>query len=68
MNIKIWTCFCLIQGIYKNFDADQSGVIGSDELPGAFNAAGEYCYQYWNGCSLLCVAVCVFFFNIVEKY
>ncbi len=46
MNIKILTCFCFFQGIYKNFDADQSGVIGSDELPGAFNAAGEYCYQY----------------------
>uniref|UniRef100_A0A671NMY4 Calpain small subunit 1-like n=1 Tax=Sinocyclocheilus anshuiensis TaxID=1608454 RepID=A0A671NMY4_9TELE len=33
-NIKRW------QGIYKNFDADRSGVIGSDELPGAFKAAG----------------------------
>uniref|UniRef100_A0A8C2JMU1 Calpain small subunit 1-like n=1 Tax=Cyprinus carpio TaxID=7962 RepID=A0A8C2JMU1_CYPCA len=33
-NIKRW------QGIYKNFDADHSGVIGSDELPGAFKAAG----------------------------
>lgn len=46
MNIKILIMslqpfFCLIQGIYKNFDADSSGMIGSDELPGAFKAAGE---------------------------
>ncbi|XDV32179.1 hypothetical protein PO909_003058 [Leuciscus waleckii] len=33
-NIKRW------QGIYKTFDADQSGMIGSGELPGAFSAAG----------------------------
>lgn len=40
-NNEFATWFCLIQGIYKNFDADHSGVIGSDELPGAFKAAGE---------------------------
>ncbi|XP_017315398.1 calpain small subunit 1a [Ictalurus punctatus] len=33
-NIKKW------QGIYKQFDADQSGMIGADELPKAFQAAG----------------------------
>ncbi|TRY92997.1 hypothetical protein DNTS_011609, partial [Danionella cerebrum] len=33
-NIKRW------QGIYKTYDADRSGVIGSDELTGAFKAAG----------------------------
>uniref|UniRef100_A0A8C1HEC0 Calpain small subunit 1-like n=1 Tax=Cyprinus carpio TaxID=7962 RepID=A0A8C1HEC0_CYPCA len=33
-NIKRW------QGIYKTFDADRSGLIGSNELPGAFKAAG----------------------------
>ncbi|XP_051963546.1 calpain small subunit 1b [Xyrauchen texanus] len=33
-NIKKW------QGIYKSFDADRSGLIGADELPGAFKAAG----------------------------
>ncbi|KAL4647443.1 calpain small subunit 1-like [Arapaima gigas] len=33
-NIKKW------QGIYKTFDADHSGMIGADELPGAFRAAG----------------------------
>ncbi|KAI4896628.1 hypothetical protein NFI96_029890 [Prochilodus magdalenae] len=33
-NIKKW------QGIYKTYDADRSGTIGSDELPGAFRAAG----------------------------
>uniref|UniRef100_A0A8C2CRT5 Calpain small subunit 1-like n=1 Tax=Cyprinus carpio TaxID=7962 RepID=A0A8C2CRT5_CYPCA len=36
-NIKRW------QGIYKTFDADRSGLIGSNELPGAFKAAGEEC-------------------------
>ncbi|KAF6723438.1 Calpain small subunit 1 [Oryzias melastigma] len=33
-NIKRW------QGIYLSYDSDHSGVIGSDELPGAFKAAG----------------------------
>uniref|UniRef100_A0A672FL65 Calpain small subunit 1-like n=1 Tax=Salarias fasciatus TaxID=181472 RepID=A0A672FL65_SALFA len=33
-NIKKW------QGIYKSYDADGSGVIGADELPAAFRAAG----------------------------
>lgn len=33
-NIKRW------QGVYKSYDADHSGVIGSSELPGAFKAAG----------------------------
>ncbi|XP_065137023.1 calpain small subunit 1b isoform X2 [Paramisgurnus dabryanus] len=33
-NIKRW------QGIYKNFDADRSGMIGASELPGAFKEAG----------------------------
>ncbi|TSN39275.1 Calpain small subunit 1 [Bagarius yarrelli] len=27
-------------GIYKNYDADRSGMIGADELPAAFRAAG----------------------------
>uniref|UniRef100_A0A5F8GCC6 Calpain small subunit 1 n=1 Tax=Monodelphis domestica TaxID=13616 RepID=A0A5F8GCC6_MONDO len=33
-NIKKW------QAIYKQFDTDRSGTIGSNELPGAFEAAG----------------------------
>ncbi|XP_074074917.1 calpain small subunit 1 [Macrotis lagotis] len=33
-NIKKW------QAIYKQFDLDRSGTIGSNELPGAFTAAG----------------------------
>ncbi|XP_076833308.1 calpain small subunit 1-like [Brachyhypopomus gauderio] len=33
-NIKRW------QVIYKQYDADRSGTIGADELPGAFRAAG----------------------------
>uniref|UniRef100_A0A3B3RSP5 Calpain, small subunit 1 b n=1 Tax=Paramormyrops kingsleyae TaxID=1676925 RepID=A0A3B3RSP5_9TELE len=33
-NIKRW------QGFYKTYDADHSGVIGADELPKAFRAAG----------------------------
>ncbi|ETE60583.1 Calpain small subunit 1, partial [Ophiophagus hannah] len=32
-NIKKWQC------IYKQYDADRSGTIGSRELPGAFEAA-----------------------------
>ncbi|XP_062407729.1 calpain small subunit 1b [Sardina pilchardus] len=33
-NIKKW------QTIYKQYDSDRSGIIGADELPGAFKAAG----------------------------
>ncbi|XP_070699823.1 calpain small subunit 1a isoform X2 [Pempheris klunzingeri] len=33
-NIKKW------QAMYKSYDKDGSGVIGADELPGAFTAAG----------------------------
>ncbi|XP_005987850.1 calpain small subunit 1b [Latimeria chalumnae] len=33
-NIKKW------QGVYKQFDVDQSGTINAEELPGAFKAAG----------------------------
>uniref|UniRef100_A0AAQ4RN27 Calpain, small subunit 1 a n=1 Tax=Gasterosteus aculeatus aculeatus TaxID=481459 RepID=A0AAQ4RN27_GASAC len=33
-NIKKW------QGVYKTYDADCSGLIGADELPNAFRAAG----------------------------
>ncbi|XP_008330721.1 calpain small subunit 1a [Cynoglossus semilaevis] len=33
-NIKKW------QGVYKSFDRDGSGLIGADELPSAFGAAG----------------------------
>ncbi|XP_072302876.1 calpain small subunit 1a [Eucyclogobius newberryi] len=33
-NIKKW------QGVYKSYDQDGSGLIGADELPGAFTAAG----------------------------
>uniref|UniRef100_A0A8D3A0E5 Calpain, small subunit 1 a n=1 Tax=Scophthalmus maximus TaxID=52904 RepID=A0A8D3A0E5_SCOMX len=33
-NIKKW------QGIYKSYDTDGSGVIGADELPNSFRAAG----------------------------
>lgn len=33
-NIKKWQC------LYKQYDADCSGVIGADELPNAFKAAG----------------------------
>ncbi|XP_018597437.1 calpain small subunit 1-like [Scleropages formosus] len=33
-NIKKW------QGVYKSYDQDRSGVIGADELPAAFRAAG----------------------------
>ncbi|XP_078287058.1 calpain small subunit 1b [Rhinoraja longicauda] len=32
--IKEWQC------VYKNYDADRSGTINSQELPGAFEAAG----------------------------
>eukprot|EP00069_Balaena_mysticetus_P008289 bmy_05922T0 len=35
-NIKKW------QAIYKQFDIDGSGTIGSSELPGAFEAAGAF--------------------------
>ncbi|XP_076017329.1 calpain small subunit 1a [Genypterus blacodes] len=42
-NIKKW------QGVYKSYDADGSGVIGADELPSAFEAAGfplnDHLYQ-----------------------
>lgn len=31
------------QAIYKQFDVDRSGTIGSSELPGAFEAAGVEC-------------------------
>ncbi|CAH2314113.1 calpain small subunit 1 [Pelobates cultripes] len=33
-NIKKW------QGVYKRFDMDRSGTIGTNELPGAFQTAG----------------------------
>uniref|UniRef100_A0A3P9P5L4 Calpain, small subunit 1 a n=1 Tax=Poecilia reticulata TaxID=8081 RepID=A0A3P9P5L4_POERE len=33
-NVKKW------QGVYKQYDADRSGLIGADELPNAFKAAG----------------------------
>uniref|UniRef100_A0A0G2K6H7 Calpain, small subunit 1 n=1 Tax=Rattus norvegicus TaxID=10116 RepID=A0A0G2K6H7_RAT len=39
-NIKKW------QGIYKRFDTDRSGTIGSNELPGAFEAAGFHLNQH----------------------
>ena len=29
------------QGVYKTYDTDGSGVIGADELPNAFRAAGK---------------------------
>uniref|UniRef100_A0A8C6YB92 Calpain small subunit 1 n=1 Tax=Naja naja TaxID=35670 RepID=A0A8C6YB92_NAJNA len=38
-NIKKWQC------IYKQYDADRSGTIGSRELPGAFEAAGFHLNQ-----------------------
>ncbi|XP_050784210.1 calpain small subunit 1-like, partial [Gopherus flavomarginatus] len=42
-NIKKWQC------VYKQYDTDRSGTIGSSELPGAFEAAGfrlnEQLYQ-----------------------
>ncbi|XP_026571078.1 calpain small subunit 1 [Pseudonaja textilis] len=38
-NIKKWQC------IYKQYDADRSGTIGSSELPGAFEAAGFHLNQ-----------------------
>ena len=31
----------VFQGVYKAYDADHSGIIGADELPTAFKAAGE---------------------------
>lgn len=39
-NIKKW------QAIYKRFDTDQSGTIGSHELPGAFEAAGFHLNEH----------------------
>lgn len=37
----IWSLTSLsTQAIYKQFDVDRSGTIGSSELPGAFEAAG----------------------------
>ncbi|GAB1291867.1 Calpain small subunit 1 [Apodemus speciosus] len=39
-NIKKW------QAIYKRFDADRSGTIGSHELPGAFEAAGFHLNEH----------------------
>lgn len=37
----IWSLtFLSQQAIYKQFDVDRSGTIGSSELPGAFEAAG----------------------------
>ncbi|XP_026544855.1 calpain small subunit 1 [Notechis scutatus] len=38
-NVKKWQC------IYKQYDADRSGTIGSSELPGAFEAAGFHLNQ-----------------------
>ncbi|CAM4615135.1 unnamed protein product [Lepidochelys kempii] len=42
-NIKKWQC------VYKQYNTDRSGTIGSNELPGAFEAAGfrlnEQLYQ-----------------------
>ncbi|XP_034648613.1 calpain small subunit 1-like [Trachemys scripta elegans] len=42
-NVKKWQC------VYKQYDTDRSGTIGSSELPGAFEAAGfrlnEQLYQ-----------------------
>lgn len=34
--------FVIVQGVYKSYDTDGSGVIGADELPNAFRAAGEF--------------------------
>lgn len=31
----------LFQAVYKAYDTDGSGVIGADELPNAFRAAGK---------------------------
>nr|XP_008534478.1 PREDICTED: calpain small subunit 1 [Equus przewalskii] len=39
-NIKKW------QAIYKQFDMDRSGTIGSSELPGAFQAAGFHLNEH----------------------
>lgn len=39
-NIKKW------QAIYKQFDVDRSGTIGSSELPGAFEAAGFHLNEH----------------------
>ncbi|XP_041035220.1 calpain small subunit 1b [Carcharodon carcharias] len=36
----LWNKIKMWQGIYKRFDADKSGTINSQELPGAFKAAG----------------------------
>ncbi|XP_067875269.1 calpain small subunit 1b [Heterodontus francisci] len=36
----LWNKIKLWQAVYKRFDADQSGTINSQELPGAFKAAG----------------------------
>lgn len=35
------TLIVIVQGVYKCHDTDGSGVIGADELPAAFRAAGE---------------------------
>nr|XP_031312828.1 calpain small subunit 1 [Camelus dromedarius] len=39
-NIKKW------QSVYKQFDFDRSGTIGSSELPGAFEAAGFHLNEH----------------------
>ncbi|XP_055519694.1 calpain small subunit 1-like [Leucoraja erinacea] len=36
----LWNKIKLWQGVYKRYDADKSGTINSQELPGAFEAAG----------------------------
>ncbi|XP_066515335.1 calpain small subunit 1a [Hoplias malabaricus] len=36
----LWNNIKKYQAIYKQFDKDRSGMIGADELPGAFSAAG----------------------------
>lgn len=35
------TSVVIVKGVYKTYDADGSGLIGADELPAAFRAAGE---------------------------
>lgn len=43
---------CRLQGIYVAYDEDKSGVIGAQELPKAFKAAGEKRTRSENLCSV----------------
>lgn len=37
----VYLCYCFLQTVYVQYDADRSGVIDSNEVPAAFKAAGD---------------------------